>query len=231
MISLSVWAGDLSRVLGNALAMVPASAQVNAIGVLAYSDMFAAVGTDGYIAGRDHTAPRSFRGDPYRANQPFLIAREHAAEIERFARIDPERVMPSGKTGGPRKASESIEITISDEMFEVASGGVTRSYPIARDERQQRIVGTVAELLDQDTPEYPLGALNRPVMVNPELFGRFGKIKPDKAGRMADLFIQRDPGAEDIGPILVKIGPTFRGLIQPVDRAVNAKNIGQDGLW
>jgi hypothetical protein len=34
-------------------------------------------------------------------------------------------------------------------------------------------------------------------------------------------------------PILIKIGPTFRGVIMPIDRDVHRENVEQDdgGLW
>jgi hypothetical protein len=60
----------------------------------------------------------------------------------------------------------------------------------------------------------------------PQLLQRFAKVKADKAERVADLAIA-DPDA----PVLVKIGPSFKGLIMPVSRAVHAVNVGQEGLW
>jgi hypothetical protein len=59
------------------------------------------------------------------------------------------------------------------------------------------------------------------------VLNRFGKVKADKDGRMMDLKLTGDK----LEPVLVKVGPTFRGIIMPIDRGVNAKNIGEDGLW
>jgi hypothetical protein len=58
------------------------------------------------------------------------------------------------------------------------------------------------------------------------LASRFRLVKSDKNERKADWMI-RDPEE----PILVKYGPTFRGLIVPIKRERHAEAVGQEGLW
>jgi hypothetical protein len=58
------------------------------------------------------------------------------------------------------------------------------------------------------------------------LASRFRLVKSDKNERKADWMI-RDPEE----PILVKVGPSFRGLMMPLARERHAEAVGQDGLW
>jgi hypothetical protein len=55
---------------------------------------------------------------------------------------------------------------------------------------------------------------------------RFRLVKSDKNERKADWMI-RDPEE----PILVKVGPTFRGLMMTIKRERHAEAVGQEGLW
>jgi hypothetical protein len=63
-------------------------------------------------------------------------------------------------------------------------------------------------------------------MINPEYLARLNKVRSDRTDRMADF----EFGGE-YEPVLVKIGPSFRAVIQPIDRQVHADNVGEDGLW
>jgi hypothetical protein len=58
------------------------------------------------------------------------------------------------------------------------------------------------------------------------LASRFRLVKSDKNERKADWMI-RDPEE----PILVKVGPSFRGLMMTVARERHAEAVGQEGLW
>ncbi|NUR00403.1 MAG: hypothetical protein HOY79_28895 [Streptomyces sp.] len=58
------------------------------------------------------------------------------------------------------------------------------------------------------------------------LASRFRLVKSDTNERRADWMI-RDPEE----PILLKVGPTFRGLMVPIKRERHAEAVGQDGLW
>jgi hypothetical protein len=58
------------------------------------------------------------------------------------------------------------------------------------------------------------------------LASRFRLVKSDKNERRAAWMI-RDPEE----PILVKVGPSFRGLMMPINSEVHAEAVGQEGLW
>ena len=222
MITCSLPAADLSRILGNALAMLPARSGVSTVALRLSGNTVTAIGTDGYIAGEDRAQVHGLRGEA-----EFLIDREDAAGMERFARIDPGRVMPSGKLGGPRKAGERLTLAVSVDSAEVSDGNAQWRCPIAENPHDASIYRALADILDPGAEARPL------LMLNQGVFSRFDRVKPDKAGRMADLSSipsERGPDGPP-GLILVKIGATFRGLIRPIDRVINAKNVGQEGLW
>lgn len=63
-------------------------------------------------------------------------------------------------------------------------------------------------------------------MLDMALAARFRLVKSDTNERRADWMI-RDPEE----PILIKTGPTFRGLMMPIQRERHAEAVGQEGLW
>ena len=58
------------------------------------------------------------------------------------------------------------------------------------------------------------------------LASRFRLVKSDKNERKTAWMI-RDPEE----PILVKVGPSFRGLMMPINEERHAEAVGQEGLW
>ena len=58
------------------------------------------------------------------------------------------------------------------------------------------------------------------------LASRFRLVKSDKGERRAAWMI-RDPEE----PILVKVGPSFRGMMMPINSEVHAEAVGPEGLW
>lgn len=58
------------------------------------------------------------------------------------------------------------------------------------------------------------------------LASRFRLVRSDKNERRAAWMI-RDPEE----PILVKVGPSFRGLMMPIASEKHAEAVGQEGLW
>jgi hypothetical protein len=63
-------------------------------------------------------------------------------------------------------------------------------------------------------------------MLDMGLASRFRLVKSDKNERRADWMI-RDPEE----PVLIKVGPSFRGLMMPIKREVHAEAVGPEGLW
>ncbi|MFD6970154.1 hypothetical protein [Streptomyces sp. NPDC059949] len=76
-------------------------------------------------------------------------------------------------------------------------------------------------------------ALPELVAFDAALLARFSKVKAPKVknhdanlDRCLDMCVFNSKE-----PILIRIGPTFRGVIMPIDRDVHAENLGPDGLW
>jgi hypothetical protein len=203
---------DLARVLGNALAFIPAASRVK-YGLIAFSEgVVYTCGTDSYAAGTDYAA----------------------AEIEWYAAgiEEPYGVLvdKAGLTALDRAAREAkkAEVDITVEGLDVVLYLDEKTEPVRvphyEDDTTRDLHDSVAEMIATATvrPPTTTGVL----CVDPQLVSRFGKVKTDKTARRADLYM-----TEEYGAVLVKIGPTFKGLFMPVERETHAANVGSDGLW
>jgi hypothetical protein len=93
------------------------------------------------------------------------------------------------------------------------------------------MVDTLLERMERRTP-----ALPELIAFDPALLAYFSKVKVAKVKGKANETLER---AMDLcvfdakEPVLVKIGPTFRGAIMPIDRDVHRENVEQfdGGLW
>ncbi|MCG5459634.1 hypothetical protein PSH03_005420 [Micromonospora sp. PSH03] len=70
------------------------------------------------------------------------------------------------------------------------------------------------------------GVIPGVMTLDPVLWSRFAKVKADKSERMADVLM-----TDGYEPVLIKIGPTFKGLLMPIEREIHETNIGPEGLW
>ncbi|MDM4718472.1 hypothetical protein QTQ03_02255 [Micromonospora sp. WMMA1363] len=218
VISLTVDCELFARGLANALAFIPANSRfVNVwIRLNPESLTMEICGTDGYAAGLS-TVPLDRHSDPPERRE-FLIRKgkadtkvaEGAAGLERTVRM-------AGK--GP------CDVSFIDTIVQVEPmGGETLRVALVHAPEMFDYYQQLSEHIG--TAEKRSETMPGVVCLDPALWSRFSKVKTDKTGRMADLLFGDSP----LDPVLVKIGPAFRGLIMPIDRAVNAKNVGAEGL-
>lgn len=197
---------ELARVLANAYFMVPARAQSQHFMISVAYDFVMAAGTDSYIVGMDYAESQNDGMGGIR------VDRETLGEIESLARL-------KGK-------KERVILRINTEVNELCltyqdkeSGETVHVYregqPLETD-LWNSIMDMVKREWGDTRPEF--------VAFNPELFARFAKVKcvPD---RVMDLWFA---GAGE--PALVKVGPTFVGLVMPLERE-RARTYSPEGLW
>lgn len=203
-------AAALAVALANALAFLPARSLIPYAAIRVNAEGVWTCGTDSYAAGTDVAPVTGFIGSG--PEGVALVDKDGLTALERCARE-------------AKKVSATLEI---------AAGQITISpmgtYPgeavdhFEGSEKFAEIHTAVWEIIG--AAEKRTNVLPPGIMLDPTLFGRFSKVKADKAERKADLLF-----ADGHEPVLIKIGPTFKGLIMPVDRDVNAEALGQDGLW
>lgn len=207
MTSVTVLCHDLARVLGNALAFMPARNRVKHVALCVTPDGVLAAGCrDGYVAGVDTVGTVDFGGN---AANPALLLPEEAEVLKKVAQAGKKFPVRVNITG------DSLNVETSEEALGV---------PIVTADREVDMYRSLFALMgDAEKRE---GALPGALMLDPALMAPFAKVKSDSTDRKADLLIK-----DERSPILVKIGPTFRGLMMPIHREQNAKKAGEDGLW
>lgn len=209
MVSLTVESIELARGISNALAFTPANSPLPHIYLRVRPDTgsLMIVGTDGYAAGVE-TLRIKCEGlaDP----AGWLIPRGR----DGVGAVGFERAVRMGARGAGT-------LTLGSGCLEwaPAAGDLYRvELSTVRD--------TAAYEHVIDLVESPRGGTG--LAVDPNLLARLARVKADIAfGRMADFLFSPD----ELDPVLVRIGPNFRSVIMPIDRAVNAANVGQEGLW
>lgn len=133
----------------------------------------------------------------------FTIEREALVELEAFARAYKKEALALTRYG------DELNVAAAEETFTCALRAL---------EHREAWATLDAMFKAQRSPD----ALA--VAFDPALFSRFGKVKTAKE-RVADyLFV--DPEK----PALVKVGPTFQGLVMPLYREP-AKAYSPEGLW
>ena len=198
---MTVEGEGLARAASNALSFIPARARDQFIRIALHSDRIEFDGTDGYAAGHDNAPAHNGPGHVV----AISIARESLAELESFARA--WKKLPLSLSLEPGALSLSVE-------------GQAIELPWAAPQvvAWERI-DSLFELSEREAGPY-LG----PVAFDPALLSRFAKVK-SSTDRVAD-FLFRGPEL----PVLVKVGPTFRGLVMPVYREP-ARAYTPEGLW
>lgn len=202
--SFAVESEEFARVLNNALAFCPArNVATDHILIGGEPGRVYAAGTDSYCAGWD-----SVEADNS-TSWRIEVHREHAALLERHARMDKKG------TGEGRL----------DNLLPVRSltfvGGMDGGEPVTYGYRPPAHSDMWEVIEESLTPEQQFR-----VAFTPTYLSRFAKVKADKDERIIDVAID-GPDA----PVLMKIGPTFRGLIAPVNRPRHAELIGAESLW
>jgi hypothetical protein len=211
VIRFSVDGIELSRVLSNVLAFIPANSRIKTARVSLGPDGVYAIGTDTYAIGSDVCQVENYEGPP--DGVVIELDKDALAEVEKVGRADRKKGRAAAEVEyGP----EGLRVDNSDETAFVRP---TEPTDLTRD-----VWTACAELLTRLERTEP--ALPVRVAFDPVLLSRFSKVKADKTERIADFLIY---DAES--PALVKIGPTFVGAIMPIHRETHARNVGEDGMW
>jgi hypothetical protein len=205
---------EMARAAYNALAFLPARAQVKTARIEVGPAGLRITGTDGYAIGQDTAPVEDYEGPA--DGLTIHVDRAVLADLDTGGRKD-------------KKGFGKLEVRPEDGLiFRPANN----DFPtVGRDltaEANEALWPMVDDLFTR-LEGRPL-ALPELVAFDAALLMRFGKVKApkgkDNLDRALDLciFNAREP-------ILCKIGPTFRGAIMPIDREVHAENVGPEGLW
>lgn len=198
-------AADAARALYNAHSFIPAKSLVPYALISLYPDKIYTSGTDTYAAGTDYCPTTGYVGTESHA----LVARDDILALERCARK-------------AAKATATVEVRPGSVKVD-PMGYDAAEVPIYTDVRHLEIHHRIAALVSE--AEQRPGAIPGVLALDPALWARFAKVKAG-TGRIADLLM-----TSALEPVFIKIGPTFRGLVMPIDRRVYESNIGPEGLW
>ncbi|MGW6571684.1 hypothetical protein ACWGAN_05845 [Streptomyces sp. NPDC054945] len=205
---------EMARAVYNAHAFLPARSMVKTARLHLSPAGLRATGTDGYAIGQD-TAPLEDYDGP-REGVTLHVGREALADLDTAGRKD-------------KKGFGRFEMSAGDGLIFRPGNNDT---PTAAQDASAQADERVWEMLDSLFTRLEGRPLAVPEVVafDPALLARFSKVKAPKGkdglGRALDVLI-----FDSKEPILCRIGPTFRGVIMPIDRDVHAENVGPDGLW
>ncbi|MFF7233966.1 hypothetical protein [Streptomyces sioyaensis] len=216
----SLLSDDMARVCFNALAFSPARSSVKTARIEVGPWGFRATGTDGFAIGQDHCPFDAYDGPP--EGVTVHVGRASLGDLDSGGRKD-------------KKGYGRLEIKASDGLiFKPANNDVaTVAHDLAKDANGP-LWGMVDELLTRMERRQP--ALPELIAFDPQLLAYFSKVKVAKVKGKSGENLER---AMDLcvfdarEPVLVKIGPTFRGAIMPINREVHRENVEQldGGLW
>lgn len=200
-------APELARLTHNALAFMPARSAVKVCRIKLDFDGLSIMATDLYTVGEDFCAVDA----KLEFDHSIDLSRDDLQALDKAARAAKKETIRIvvRHQDGMEYFTEDVHGTFLDasaqrpnlDLWDKCDGLLTR--------------------LERGTfqiPEY--------LMIDPKLMAAFGKVKrPDGEDMGADLYIS---SPDD--PILIKIGPTFRGALMPISREINAR-VNADGLW
>lgn len=209
MVRVVVDSPMMAKAFGNALAFMPARSLVKYGLIIIRQGTVYTAGTDGYAAGTDQ-APVSDSNLGSLSEFAFLVDKDGMTALDKAAR-------ESKKTPGSLTVEADNSLTFHGE-----GGPVTVETFI--DERTEELYDTLTEIIEKTEGRPPV--IPGVLCLDPGLWSKFAKVKADNTSRKADLLM-----SDSYEPVLIKIGPTFKGLLMPVDREVHGKNVGEDGLW
>jgi hypothetical protein len=218
--SATLLSDDLARVCFNALAFSPARSTVKTARIQLGPEGFRATGTDGYAIGQDQCPLDTYEGP----------AEGVTLHVDRAALSDLDSGGRKDKKGYGR-----VEIKPADGLVFMPANNdtptVAHDQAVNADAPLWGMVDALLERMERRTP-----ALPELIAFDPALLSYFSKVKVAKVKGKANETYER---AMDLcvfdakEPVLVKIGPTFRGAIMPIDRDVHRENVEQcdGGLW
>ena len=165
--------------------------------------------TDGFVASRDWCPVYSGPETPVMAAIPL----DALGALDKTARL---------------ARSEAIGLTwIPGDGLILDAGDVRESAEDRGQDgrREHEYIDDLFREADEGLPEP-----QRALMLSPVYMARFRTIKPStgKAPGMDLLLFGED------APVFIRIGPSFKALVQPIDRERHAAYVGpdgQDGLW
>jgi hypothetical protein len=198
-------ANDLCRIAGNVAHVHKTNLIIRNVLVTVDAKAMTIMGGDPYAVARDWAPAEGFtanRGDRVVAELP----REGLDSIASFTRQHPK---------------EDVALSwFPGDGLVMQAGASRESVPETSDPTPPGVWEELAALLERyEDPSTTF-------LLNMALAARFRLIKSDKNERRADWMV-RDPEE----PILIKYGPTFRGLMMPLKREKHAEAVGQEGLW
>ncbi|MFJ9423409.1 hypothetical protein [Streptomyces sp. NPDC101249] len=212
--SVTLPSEEMARAAYNAHAFVPARAMVKTARVELGPAGLRFTGTDGYAIGQDTAAVEGYEGPP--EGVTVHVERDALAALDTAGRKD-------------KKGFGKLELRPGDGL--VFRPGNNDTPTAAQDTSalaDEQLWGMLDSLFTR-LEGRPL-ALPELVAFDPALLARFSKVKAPKGkdglGRALDMCVFN---AKE--PILCKIGPSFRGVIMPIDREVHEENVGPEGLW
>lgn len=191
---------EVARICANAGAFVPARANTKMLALRSLAGRLEARGTDGYAAGVDSTEAATT------GVISVALTLDDLGTIESAARKQ--------KKGAVTLSLDPESVTL---QWATPSGRESETvpcepYPLAWSELDRLMNRAYGE----ERPEF--------VAYDPALFSRFAKVRCE-SDRVMDLWF-----ADSQKPVLVKIGPTFRGLVMPLQRE-RAAEYAPEGLW
>ncbi|MEV7589747.1 hypothetical protein AB0O42_05690 [Streptomyces sp. NPDC089922] len=205
---------DMARVAYNAHAFIPARGMVKTARLHLGPSGLTATATDGYAIGEDAVLVEGYDGPA--EGVTLHVGREGLADLDSAGRKD-------------KKGFGRFEMVAGDGLiFRPANNDTPTAAPDVSTEADEMIW----EMLDSLFTRLEERPVNMPEIVafDPSLLARFAKVKAPKGkgglGRALDMIVH-----DAKAPILCRIGPSFRGVIMPIDRDVHAENVGPDGLW
>ncbi|MFC9231023.1 hypothetical protein ACFTZI_19020 [Streptomyces decoyicus] len=212
--SVTLPSEEMARAVYNAHAFIPARSMVKTARLELGPAGLRVTGTDGYAIGQDTAPVEDYEGPA--DGVTLYVDRAALADLDTGGRKD-------------KKGFGRLEVKPGDGLiFRPGNNDTPTATQDARAQADDAVWGMVDSLFTR-LEGRPL-ALPELVAFDPALLARFSKVKAPKGkdglGRALDMCV-----FDSKEPILCKIGPTFRGVIMPIDREVHEENVGQDGLW
>jgi hypothetical protein len=208
----------MARIAYNALAFLPARSMVKTARLQLGPAGLRATGTDGYAIGQDSAPVEDYEGPT--GGVTVHVDRSVLADLDTAGRKD-------------KKGFGRLEVKSADGLVFRPGNNDTPTAGQDLSATAEPVWDFIDDLFTR-LEGRPL-ALPELVAFDAALLARFSKVKAPKVkleGSGANLERCLDMCVFNARePILIKIGPTFRGVIMPIDREVHAENVGPEGLW
>ncbi len=208
---------EMARAAYNALAFLPARSMVKTARIEIGPAGLRITGTNGYAVGQD-TAPVEDYNGP-QGGLTVHVDRSVLADLDTCGRKD-------------KKGFGRFELRPEDGLiFRPGNNDVPATGQDVSGEADDRVWAFLDDLFTR--LERRLPTLPELVAFDPALLAMFSKVKAPKV-KTGDSNLERALDMcvfDSKEPILIKIGPTFRGVIMPIDRDVHEENVGPEGLW